>query len=131
MVCVMQDANTIGRIRRVYFTLSPEMDERMRRQWAAAEAREIGWGGVTLVALACGLSRTTITSGLRELDQPESDRRAQATRVRRPGGGRQPLSQTDPELVSALEQLIDPSRAAIRSRPCGGLARARRNWRRN
>jgi len=104
----MQDAIVIERIRRMYRTLSPEMDERMRRQWAAAEARELGWGGVTLVARASGLSRTTITAGLRELDLPPGQRQAEAVRVRRPGGGRRPLAQTDPELVAALEQLIDP-----------------------
>jgi hypothetical protein len=92
----------------MYRTLSPEMDERLRRQWAAAEARELGWGGVTLVARASGLSRTTITAGVRELDLPPSQRQAEALRVRRPGGGRHTLAQTDPELVAALEQLIDP-----------------------
>ena len=80
----------------------------MRRQWAAVEARELGWGGVTLVARASGLSRTTITAGLHELDLPPSQRQAEAMRVRRPGGGRPPLAQTDLELVAALEQLIDP-----------------------
>jgi hypothetical protein len=104
----MQDATVVERIRRMYRTLSPEMDERMRRQWAAAEARELGWGGVTLVAQASGLSRTTITAGLRELDLPPEQRQAEAVRVRRPGGGRRPLAQTHPELVTALEQLIDP-----------------------
>jgi hypothetical protein len=105
----MQDTAVLERIRRMYHTLSPEMDERMRRQWAAAEARELGWGGVTLVAGACGLSRTTITAGLRELDLPASQRQSEAIRVRRPGGGRRPLTQTDPELVAALERLIDPA----------------------
>jgi hypothetical protein len=106
----MQDARSIiGRIHRLYFTLSPEMDERLRRQWAAAEARELGWGGISIVARACGLSRTTITAGLRELDQPDADRRAETMRIRRPGGGRKPLSQTDPKLASALEQLIESS----------------------
>src|SRR3972149_6370556 len=101
----MQDAIRLERIRRMYRSLSPEMDERMRRQWAAAEAREQGWGGGTLVAQACGLSRTTITAGLHELDLPPSQRQVEALRVRRPGGGRRPLAQTDPELVAALERL--------------------------
>ena len=43
----MQDASTIGRIGRMYRALGVEMDERGRRQWAAAEARELGWGGVS------------------------------------------------------------------------------------
>jgi Rhodopirellula transposase DDE domain len=104
----MQDAQTIGRIRRKYQSLLPEMDERRRRQWAAAEARELGWGGVSLVARATGLSRPTIMAGLRELDQPIRQRAAQADRVRRPGGGRQSLTRTTPALLPALEALVEP-----------------------
>src|SRR6478735_4705888 len=104
----MQDARTLARIQRKYHSLLPEMDERRRRQWAAAEARELGWGGVSLVARATGLSRPTITAGLRELDQPAPQRAAQATRVRQPGGGRRSLTTTDPGLVSALESLVEP-----------------------
>jgi hypothetical protein len=85
------------------------MDERLRRQWAAAEARDLGWGGVSLIAQATGLSRTTITVGLRELKQPARQRVAAASRVRRSGGGRKPLTQTDPDLQAALESLIDPT----------------------
>jgi len=85
------------------------MDERGRRQWAAVEARELGWGGVTTVAHATGLSRTTITAGLRELDLPARQRAAEAARVRRPGGGRRPLAETDPGLMAALEALIEPA----------------------
>ena len=70
----MQDTQTIARIRRKYQLLVPEMDERRRRQWAAAEARELGWGGISLVAQATGLSRPTITVGLRELDRSRSVR---------------------------------------------------------
>jgi hypothetical protein len=104
----MNDAPTIARIRRKYQMLLPEMDERLRRQWAAAEARELGWGGASLVARATGLSRPTITAGLRELDQPDAQRAAQAARVRRPGGGRPPLTATDPGLLAALESLLEP-----------------------
>jgi hypothetical protein len=104
----MQDAKTVGRIRRMYCALRPEMDERRRRQWAAAEARELGWGGVTLVAQATGLSRPTITVGLYELDLPTKQRSAAAARVRQPGGGRHRLTETDPELLAALEALIEP-----------------------
>jgi hypothetical protein len=84
------------------------MDERRRRQWAAAEARELGWGGVSLVARATGLSRPTITAGMRDLEQPPQQRMLDAARVRRPGGGRKRLAVTDPDLLTALEALIDP-----------------------
>jgi DDE family transposase len=104
----MQDAKTLARIQRKYQALVPEMDERRRRQWAAAEARELGWGGVSLVARATGLSRPTITAGLRELDEPIPHRAAQASRVRRSGAGRRPVTETDPGLLAALESLLEP-----------------------
>jgi len=105
----MQDAQLVARIRRKYHSLQPEMDERRRRQWAAAEARDGGWGGVTAVARATGLSRTTITAGLRELTLPRKQREAAAARVRQLGGGRRPLTETDPELLVAVEALIEPT----------------------
>jgi hypothetical protein len=85
------------------------MDERLRRQWAAAEARDLGWGGISAVTQATGMSRTTITLGLRELQLPEQQRTLEATRVRRPGGGRRPLTVSDPGLAAALETLIEPT----------------------
>jgi Rhodopirellula transposase DDE domain len=105
----MQDARQVGRIRRKYRSLRVEMDERRRRQWAAAEAIELGRGGVTAVARATGLSRTTIGVGRRELELPVKQRSVEAVRVRRPGGGRKSLTQTDPGLLEALESLIEPT----------------------
>jgi len=105
----VQDKATIERIRRKYQALSPEMDERMRRQWAATEARELGWGGVTMVAAATRMSRTTITAGLRELSLPAEDRSEESRRVRRPGAGRPRLLEIDRDLLVALEGLVDPT----------------------
>jgi hypothetical protein len=105
----MQDAQVIARIQTKYRSLELEMDERLRRQWAAAEARDLGWGGVTAVAQATGVSRTTIVAGLRELALPEGERVSEASRVRRPGGGRKPLTETDPGVLAALEALIEPT----------------------
>ncbi len=105
----MGDTHSIARIRRKYRALSVEMDERSRRQWAAAEARELGWGGVTAVARATDLSRTTISAGLRELELPAKQRSVEGLRVRRPGGGRKALTETDPGLLAALEALIEPA----------------------
>jgi len=105
----MQDAQVEVRIRRKYRSLAVELDERRRRQWAATEARDLGWGGITLVARATGLSRPTIMAGLEELKLPTKHRAAVAAQVRRPGGGRRPLTETDPGLLEALEMLIEPS----------------------
>jgi hypothetical protein len=105
----MQDTQVIARIRRKYRALKPELDERRRRQWAAAESRDLGRGGITAVAQATGLSRTTIYVGTGELDQPAKRRASEAMRVRRAGGGRRPLAETDPDLLAVLETLIEPT----------------------
>ena len=105
----MHDAMVVERIRSKFISLQAVMDERMRRQWAAAEAAQIGWGGVTAVAAATGLSRNTITTGLHELRYRESHpREVVEPRVRRPGGGRKQLIEIDPTLWEALEKMIDP-----------------------
>lgn len=104
----MHDATVVARIQRKYKALQVEMDERMRRQWAAAEARELGWGGISVVSRATGISRPTITAGMRELEMPAAERAQAAERVRRPGGGRPSLADVDPELLAALEGLIEP-----------------------
>ena len=105
----MQDAQVIARIRTKYRSLEVEMDERMQRQWAATEARDVGWGGITAVAESTGMSRTTITTGLRELMLPEEERVREASRVRRPGGGRKSVTEMDPGLFAALEALVEPT----------------------
>lgn len=105
----MHDTNTLEGIRQKFVALSPVMDERLRRQWAASEAVALGWGGVTATAEATGLAWNTIKTGMRELkyrvthpDEPTSER------VRRLGGGRKRLTETDPQLLTALEALVDP-----------------------
>jgi hypothetical protein len=87
-----------------YVALSPVLDERARRLWAAAESRAIGFGGDALVSAATGLARQTIRRGRAEL--------AAGTvlegRVRQPGAGRPALAETQPGLSAALEALVDP-----------------------
>lgn len=82
----------------------PHLDERAKRMMAANEARQLGYGGVSMVSRACGLSRPTIMKGLRELETPPLP----PGRVRRPGGGRPPLVSVDPNLLPRLERLVEP-----------------------
>jgi hypothetical protein len=105
----MQDATLIERIRHKFHALGPVLDERSRRQWAAAEAKELGYGGVSALARATGLARDTIRLGLWELAyrQRHPDE-TPGPRLRRPGGGRKPLTEVDLQLVSALETLVEP-----------------------
>jgi Rhodopirellula transposase DDE domain len=93
---------------RKFRSLAVEMNERSRRQWAAAESRNLGWGGVSLVARATGLSRPTIITGLKELQLSKKQRVLMASRIRRAGGGRRKLTVTDSGLQAALEALIEP-----------------------
>jgi Rhodopirellula transposase DDE domain len=86
--------------------LLPHLDERQRRLVLAAEARWLGHGGIELVARASGTSRKTVSAGVAEL---EAGQEPLAGRIRRPGGGRKPLTQTDPALVEALDALVEPA----------------------
>jgi len=80
------------------------LDERTRRLMAASEAIGLGYGGVSLVRRACGLSRKAIAKGMREIK--ESDITPEG-RMRRPGGGRKKITASDPTLLAALEPLIE------------------------
>jgi len=71
---------------------------------AANEALGLGYGGVSLVHHACGLSRKAIAKGMREIQAGDS---AMAGRIRRPGAGRKNLLVSDPGLRAALDDLID------------------------
>jgi hypothetical protein len=84
--------------------LWPHLDERGRRMVAATEALQLGHGGISQVSRACGLSRVTITKGIRELDAEPLP----SGRVRRPGAGRPRLVTQDPGLPGALEGLVEP-----------------------
>src|SRR5437867_11613410 len=87
-----------------YAAVSPALDERSRRLWAAAESRAIGFGGDALVSAATGLARQTVRNGRREIE-----RGVQPTgRLRRPGAGRPTIKQTQPGVKEALEALVDP-----------------------
>jgi hypothetical protein len=106
----MPDAAARKGIQLRYAALSPLMNERMRRQWAAAEAQSYGWGGVRAVCVAIGMSHNTLRKGLRELalrkKRPESP---VSSRLRRAGGGRKRATEADPGLAASLERLVDPA----------------------
>jgi transposase len=82
------------------------LDERTRRAVAASEALAIGWGGITTVSRATGLSRTVIQNGIKELTGTLP--RAAPGRIRRPGGGRKKTIETDQSVRADLEHLVEP-----------------------
>ena len=95
-------------IRRRFEGLASTLDERQRRLWAAAEATTWGYGGVSLVSRSTGISRRAIHVGLHEL-QAEPTTALPAKRVRRSGAGRKALTATQPDLLDALDALVEPT----------------------
>jgi Rhodopirellula transposase DDE domain len=101
----------IGAIKVRFETLSPYLDERARRLFAATEAQAAGWGGVSAVCEATGVARSTIGRGLLELRSADG---CSMGRIRRAGGGRKPKTETEPGLLEALKELVQ---SAIRGDP--------------
>jgi len=100
-------------IRSRYGAMGPHLDERERRLFVAAEARTAGYGGVSAVARATGIARSTINRGLKDLDVRVPVQR----KVRRAGGGRPSLTQTDPTLLKDLQRLLEPATVGDPMRP--------------
>ncbi len=96
-------------IQEKYNALCSLFDERTRRLWAAAEARSLPYGGISVVASVTGLSRTTILTGINELrDTMSIPSVPSSARIRRPGGGRKSLTSNDATLERDLELLVEP-----------------------
>ena len=93
-------------IKKRFAVLNKFLDERSRRLVAGAECLALARGGISAVSRATGISRPVIRLGMAELKNP---RTALAGRVRRPGGGRKRISESDPGILSDLENLVEPS----------------------
>jgi hypothetical protein len=91
-------------LRQKFAQVWPHLDERARRLVAASEAVQLGYGGISLVSRACGLSRVTITKAVQELNAAPLP----AGRLRRPGAGRPSVVRRDPALLDVLESLVEP-----------------------
>jgi len=94
------------RIRQRYVEVSPALNERGRRLFAAAEARAYGHGGVSVVSRMTGIARSTIERGLWEI---EAKLTMLPGRSRRAGGGRKPKRVQDPKLLPDLKRLVEPA----------------------
>src|SRR6266853_5318637 len=103
----MIDQNTAVRER--FLILEGCLDERLRRLGAAAEAKVLGYGGVSVVARSTGVSRRAITVGLAEIESGATSAESSfASRIRREGGGRKRVTDLDESLRTDLEGLIEP-----------------------
>lgn len=95
-------------IKERYLNLEWALDERLRRLYAADEAKAIGHGGVTLVWKATGVARGSIQQGLKELVERPEAMEGNFRRIRRVGAGRKTSVADDAKLLSALESLVEP-----------------------
>jgi len=96
---------SLALLRQKFASVWPMLDERARRLMAASEALVLAYGGVSLVHRACGLSRQAIARGIREI---QGGARLAPGRLRRPGAGRKAITARDPQLLAALDRLIEP-----------------------
>ena len=116
--------STIEALRTKFEALIPYMDEKLRRLWAASEAVVLGSEGIKTVTFATGLSSNTIRAGIKELkfsapSQKEVKLETNSTDgVRKAGGGRKKITDTDPGLMEDLDALIEP---VTRGDPCSPL----------
>jgi len=101
----------------------PLLDERGRRLMAASEALALGYGGVSRVRRACGLSRKAIAKGIREI----ADGNSRPGRIRQPGGGRKKIVERDPKILAWLERLIEPETRGDPESPLRWICKSTRN----
>jgi transposase len=106
-----------------FSALLPHLDERQRRVYLGSEARALGHGGITAVATAAGLSRQTVAAGVDELEAGGEP----LGRVRRRGGGRKRLTETDSQLKPALLKLVEPESRGDPESPLRWTTRSTRN----
>ena len=93
----------------MYDLIAPHLTEKQRRLLAGAAAKALGRGGGARMARISGLSRPTVYAGVHELEDPPDP----GGRIRRPGGGPKRLAERQPDLLAALDALVDPD-------TCGG-----------
>jgi len=98
----------LAALRAKYDVLSVTLDERALRLCAAEDAKMFGYGGISFVAKAAGLSRTTLHAGLAER-QTDLGKPLEAGRIRRAGGGRKRSQEKDATLLADLDRLLDPA----------------------
>jgi transposase len=120
----MVDKPVVEWIRQKYAGLASSLGERSRRTWAAVEARSLGWGGITAVSEATGIAESTIRHGLQEL---ESGIASPESRQRKAGGGRKKAQISDPGLVQALNQLLEPTTLGDPQSPLQWTTKSTRN----
>jgi len=92
---------------RVFSTLN----EFQARLFVADKALDLGRGGISWLSQLTGMSRTTITKAVQELNRGKGLRVPAGGGARRSGGGRKKLEQNDPRLRQDLRRIVEESTA--------------------
>jgi hypothetical protein len=128
----MNKEQAIEKIRRQYADLLPVLDERSRRQWAATEAESYGRGGLAWVCSATGMSHNTVLKGIREIEGRRKNPGEKTTsRIGGEGGGRKKLKEKDPDLTTALNELVEPATRGDPMSPLCWTSKSTYTWQRN
>jgi len=106
-------------------TMLPILDERQRRIFLATEARAIGYGGISRISAISGISRTTITQGIKEIENGHITQ--SENRCRRKGGGRKPISEIQPGIIQELENLLEGNVSGDPMKPLMWTSKSVRN----
>jgi transposase len=102
----MKNMDIVKKFRKKFNLVSSHLNEKTRRIWAATEAKIYGYGGITILSEATGLSRDTISLGLKEL---KSKKKIDIDRIRKLGAGRKKLVDIDKTILKDLEALLEPA----------------------
>src|ERR1035437_540388 len=117
--------DTDAQLAQYFAGMWPHLDEHARRLVAASQALELGYGGISRVSRACGLSRVTLTKGVEELQAAP----LATGRIRHEGGGRHALTSNDPGLAPALDGMVEPTaRGDPQAITAGSAWMVRREW---
>ena len=110
----------------------PYLNESQTRKYLASEAIALGRGGIAQISEISGVHRNTISAGVKELRNPqkieeESAKVNNSTRIRAPGGGRKPITVSQPGILDALDRIVDPESYGDPMRPLRWTTKTLRN----
>jgi hypothetical protein len=107
----MRSNSSSASLEKTWMKVLGTLNEYQARLFVAEKALEQGRGGVTHLSRLTGMSRVTITQGVRDLHSPERLRGASSGRVRNPGGGRKKVEEGDPGLLRRLKAIVEETTA--------------------
>jgi hypothetical protein len=85
----------------------PMLNEHHWRRFFAIESKSLGYGGISLISRISGVSRQTLTEGVKELDDLHAEEITPKSRIRKAGAGRKPVWEEQSGILRSLEDLVN------------------------